>query len=181
MPSCRPQRSKLHLGGWVHGHDNTGWSPASSQQADRNPGHVSNKLRSPGSGPSLVKIPDEDAARWHADLSLRPGPRTWHMCWAAVTCWAWGHVSHSVENQDSGLVGRCWALVLASLVKQNLLCPTGSAADLCKMAMVHIFAAVATSPTLTARSVSERRPLPGFASGACCSVVASGWGSGSRC
>lgn len=38
--------------------------------------------------------------------------------------------------------------------------PTGSAADLCKMAMIHIFAAVATSPTLTARSVSEW-PVPG--------------------
>lgn len=32
----------------------------------------------------------------------------------------------------------------------------GSAADLCKMAMIHVFAAVAASPTLTARSVSER-------------------------
>nr|KAF6501983.1 DNA polymerase nu [Molossus molossus] len=31
----------------------------------------------------------------------------------------------------------------------------GSAADLCKMAMIHIFAAVATSPTLTARLVAQ--------------------------
>lgn len=36
--------------------------------------------------------------------------------------------------------------------------PAGSAADLCKMAMIHIFAAVTASPTLTARSVSKRRP-----------------------
>ena len=40
--------------------------------------------------------------------------------------------------------------------------PTGSAADLCKMAMIHVFTAVATSPTLTARSVSELpAPRPG--------------------
>ncbi|GAB1289557.1 DNA polymerase nu [Apodemus speciosus] len=31
----------------------------------------------------------------------------------------------------------------------------GSAADLCKLAMIHIFAAVATSPTLTARLVAQ--------------------------
>ncbi|KAF5916501.1 hypothetical protein HPG69_016253, partial [Diceros bicornis minor] len=31
----------------------------------------------------------------------------------------------------------------------------GSAADLCKMAMIHIFVAVATSPTLTARLVAQ--------------------------
>nr|XP_036847916.1 DNA polymerase nu [Manis javanica] len=31
----------------------------------------------------------------------------------------------------------------------------GSAADLCKMAMIRIFAAVATSPTLTARLVAQ--------------------------
>lgn len=37
---------------------------------------------------------------------------------------------------------------------------TGSAADLCKMAMIRIFTAMATSPTLTARSVSEP-PVPG--------------------
>ncbi|ELK36569.1 DNA polymerase nu [Myotis davidii] len=36
----------------------------------------------------------------------------------------------------------------------------GSAADLCKMAMIHVFAAVAASPTLTARSVSKRQPAP---------------------
>ncbi|KAK2489685.1 hypothetical protein MC885_015390, partial [Smutsia gigantea] len=37
----------------------------------------------------------------------------------------------------------------------------GSAADLCKMAMIRIFAAVAISPTLTARSVSEWPACPG--------------------
>lgn len=43
----------------------------------------------------------------------------------------------------------------------DALCPTGSAADLCKMAMIRIFAAVATSPTLTARSVREQPACPG--------------------
>lgn len=39
-------------------------------------------------------------------------------------------------------------------LKQNPV-STGSAADLCKLAMIRIFAAVATSPTLTARSVKK--------------------------
>lgn len=43
----------------------------------------------------------------------------------------------------------------------------GSAADLCKMAMIRIFSAVATSPTLTARSVRMVgppvcQPFPGL-------------------
>ena len=58
--------------------------------------------------------------------------------------------------------------------------PTGSAADLCKMAMTHIFAAVAASRTLTARSVRAwlawrvHLPFPGLGcglGGACCSLA----------
>ncbi|KAK7806153.1 hypothetical protein U0070_021099 [Myodes glareolus] len=36
----------------------------------------------------------------------------------------------------------------------------GSAADLCKLAMIHIFAAVATSPTLTASTHNDFLPVP---------------------
>lgn len=66
---------------------------------------------------------------------------------------------------------RCWC--------SRTSVPAGSAADLCKMAMIHIFAAVAASPTLTARSVSERRP-PHPASACPCSAQGGGGGTALR-